>query len=479
MVTGARSLADPSSPHARRTLVLGVALVALVLAAVALHSSARLSLPIATGMIAAPLVCLAVGLRPSWAVLLLVAIPPGLLTAVGPTPTLVLLLAALVAQAVVRQEVHLGWRSGIWPLVGLVAAALVFRADVGPAAAEGADGFLRGFGASVALAAVAYNAVRLGDLRWNALANAFLVGIVGTAAIKIALTGLGPVAHGGGEGLEALFFGRNFAYLAAVGFAVAFGRWVVRRDRGARSPLDLALAGTFALLVATSLVRGAWLGVALAFLFVTWTTRRRGAWLVVPLAAALLLLVPVARDRVAPSGAVGFDATSGRWELWSALWTDHVAPALPQGNGFGYAWSLSPEEVLGIRTFVIDDVQSTGFLYPHDDFLFWTLELGLWGLGLWLLYWVSLVGASRRLLRSGRGAGRAAVIVFGGVLATMLLTQLVANGIFLPPLADRFFAAAGLLFGMRATATSHPAANATPREAPAAPPAITGGRADG
>jgi hypothetical protein len=431
-----------------RLLLLG--LVAVVLAIVALQAAGKLSLLQAVVLLFGPFLLIAAGFRPGWLILILLAIPPGLLTVVRPSLLLLLVLGTLAAQIVVRGTAYLDVRSGFLPLAMLITAAFLFTAEVHMDGASAASEFLTEFGYYAVISVVSYNAVRLGDLRRDHLVNALLAGLVATALIKIAFTGFSPpTAHSPGG---TFYFDRRFAYLAVLGFSVAFARWLIRRSEGRKSLWDGALGMLFLVLVGTSLVRGAWLSAMVVVLVVAGYTGRRSHWLLVPLALSLVLLVPVARERVAPTGGGEFDVTTGRWELWTTLWEDHITPVLPAGNGFGYAWSLTPNTVFGFSVFVVEGVSADRFFYPHNDFLFWMLEFGLWGLALWLLYWIHLIAATRWLLKKGDLADRHDALVVAGIFVTMLIAQLVANGFALQPLAERFFIAAGFVFGARANA---------------------------
>jgi cell division protein FtsW (lipid II flippase) len=190
-----------------------------------------------------------------------------------------------------------------------------------------------------------------------------------------------------------------------------------------------------------------------ALLLVAGYVRRRSFWLLVPVALALVLAVPIARERLVPGPSARGDITTGRAELWTTLWDDHIAPALPAGNGFGYTWSLTPEKLFGFRGFVGADASAEQFVYPHNDFLFWMIEFGLWGLALWLIYWVHLIASTRWLLKSGTARHRGAALIVLGIFVTMFIAGLVDNPLAIQPLAERFFVSAGFVLGDRAAAS--------------------------
>jgi hypothetical protein len=250
-----------------------------------------------------------------------------------------------------------------------------------------------------------------------------------------------------------LFLGRNTAYLVVLGFSIHFVRWLTRSTRlsGEQRPGGSLILSLFLLaLVASSLVRGAWVAALLVISFSAGHLRKRAYWLIIPLAVMLVLTIPLARERVVPSESASADITTGRWQLWSIVWTEEVAPALPWGNGFGHAWSLEPEDLFGFATFRFENQRESGFLYLHNDFLFWLVEFGFLGLILFLLYWKHVLGVTRRLLRNHDPSVRAAAFLFTGTIITMLVVQLVENGFAFRFMAERFFVATGFLFGLRA-----------------------------
>ena len=87
-------------------------------------------------------------------------------------------------------------------------------------------------------------------------------------------------------------------------------------------------------------------------------------------------------------------------------------------------------------------------MYPHNDFLFLFVELGIVGFGLLALFWLSLLQRVRRLTRSPREPIRYNVRVLVPVLIVMLVVQMFDNGFAIGFVADKFFAAAGLVFGL-------------------------------
>ncbi|MGH9890898.1 MAG: O-antigen ligase family protein [bacterium] len=434
--------------------LVSLTLVLVTGGAVALNAAGVLSIFQAGAVILAPALLISAGLRSGWVILILIAIPPGVLARTSFAPMILLLTVTLYAQLFVRGTAYLDRKSGLYPLFALLVAAFLFKADVGTDAAFAAENFLKQFAYYVLLGLVSYNATRLGDLGQRSLSNAFLVGIWFTVLLKIMVTGLGPVPYnvGARDRPESLFLGRSFAYVAVLGFSIYFVRWISHssassREQNRRGSFILSLF--LLVLVGLSLVRGAWVAALLVVLFVAGHERRRAYWVVIPLAVALALVVPGARERVIPSQSASTDITTGRWQLWSIVWSEEAAPALPWGNGFGHAWSLHAEDLFGFVTFRFD-ASTSGVVYLHNDFLFWLVEFGILGLLLFVLYWRGVIRVVRKLLSNPDAAIRAAALLFIGTIVSMLVVHVIANGYALRPLAERSFVASGFLFGLLA-----------------------------
>jgi O-antigen ligase len=206
-------------------------------------------------------------------------------------------------------------------------------------------------------------------------------------------------------------------------------------------------------MTALSFTRGAWLAALVGMLYIPRRTRQYRYMLLVPLAAALLLLVPSARERLFADigqGGVGQafatgQIGTGRWGLWQKL-VDQAETAPVTGHGSGFAFSLDSETLFGFSG-EFGTSRST-FVYPHNDFLFWGLEFGLIGVGLYVAFWLLLRGGYKRLMGQPNERVRRDAVLLSGVLATMLIAELVDNGIFIRPIADRFFVAAGAMLAL-------------------------------
>lgn len=435
--------------------IASVTLTVLTLVAVALQATQRISLSLAISLILLPIVASAVALRPSWVILGLLAIPPAFLRTTY-RPLILLLLLTLAAQLLLRGRVFLERASALFPFFLLVVAAFAFEANVDPDATFVAETFQKQLIYYALLGLASYNATRLGDLKFRNVVIALLVGIWITVLLKVAVSGFGPVPYGVGSdrsNIESLFFGRDFGFFAIMAFAIYFSHWL---SRGRGSPLHLsrgwtAAAALFFLLISIlSLVRAVWLAAVLVILIASAQGRKRSYWLLVLPVVALVLLVPIARERIAP-GALGSnpDITSGRWSLWTEVWAGDVAPALPWGNGFGHAWTITPEELFGFSTFRFEGVDTYEYVYTHNDFLFWMVEFGLFGLGLMIAFWTGVVALIKRLNSMGADTRLAAMMLLG-VIVVMFMSHLFGNAFFFRAVAERFFVAVGFLGALRA-----------------------------
>lgn len=233
------------------------------------------------------------------------------------------------------------------------------------------------------------------------MVNALLAGIVGSVLLA-PFVSLTQVRFTASEP-----FLTTFEYLFVMMFGLTYMRSSLRRSSGlAALPIDKALMWISIPLIVFGLARTGWIAAMVIVAMASMWTRRKAVWVVVPLVALTVLTVPVFRERVLSSvdtgGGFGAEALSklstGRWPLWVYLW-DRGSDALPAGNGFGFEWSLSSEEVFG---FAGDfESESSVFIFPHDDFIYLFVELGIVGAVLLLIQWVQVLRATRYL--SGRG----------------------------------------------------------------------------
>lgn len=378
--------------------------------------------PVGWVLLSAPLAISLVLLRPAWLLLGVLLLPPGV---VGLARPRMLMLAAglgLVGLLLRHGRIWLGPRTGAYPVLGLVVLAALHPAAVGAGPAEvaaGASKILLYYGA---LAAFAYNAVRLGELDLRRVGSALLAGAV-------LLIGLQTVF--GGE--QGLLLGRNSAYLAAMGLGVAAVRLATEpRWRWVYGAAAVWLGGA----IVAGPVRAALLA-AVVTVVVTVVRLGRGRWLLagVPLLLLPLAAVPVVQRIIPWAGGASdvtlVEYTTGRWALWQLVWRE-VVTAPWWGHGWGWWWSRTPEDLFGFRNFVSAEA-SGDYLYAHNDVLFLLVELGVLGAIVWLAYWWQLGTAVRRAWRWRQ----AEVLALVGVVVVFLVVQLVDNGFAIRAVGER------------------------------------------
>jgi O-antigen ligase len=441
--------------------VIGPLLGLFTSAVVVAQATGIISTERAVILLLSPVLALAAALRPAWLVLLLAATPFQFHRLVPVRALMLLLVVTLLAHLVVRGHLSVGMRSGLMPMLLIVLAARFFPADVSSDAALQARGFLTNFTFYVLLGLLAYNTIVTGDLKVRHLLNALLAGIALTVLMERSGLAVSQAESGGG-GIVSI--GRNVSYLGAIGFGLAFARLLLPDPEAIRRHrlLFAVLATFFAVITAQAFVRAAWLScLIVVFLVAAWARKRR-YWLLLPLAAAVVLVTPVAKERVLPGYGAGIGSAieseefaTGRFNLWDALW-DEITPALPEGHGYGYTWSLTPERLLGTSEF---GTKARDFVYPHNDFLFWTMELGLLGLAAVVLFWILLIRAFRSLSSHGSPSARHTAIVLSAILVTMFIMQMIDNSFAIPAVAELFFIGAGAIFGLASVDRASPPAN--------------------
>jgi O-antigen ligase len=440
--------------------VLPVGFVVYSLGVVCLYGTGRIDMFRAAGMLLAPWVLLLSLFRPAWLIVLLIATPPGLLAFASPTLLSVPLLVALAGLTVLRGRT-VEVRSGVLPLATLVLLAFLFEADVGPVAHLAAHELKTSLIYYTLLLLVSYHAVRTGELGIDALIKAILIGAVGTVAIFIAQSGLNPraliVSSEAAPAHPGLLFHRtHFGYFVVIPFCIGFAGLVLSRtSRGPRTSLwNTVWTLVFLSVAGLSFTRGAWLSALLTVLLVGWMLRKRRYWLLVPLMAFVLIVIPLTRERLQSdiSGGLGTAIATGelgtnRLELWRELWSE-AGSNMPWGGGFGFAFSLSPQRLFGEQSFVTGD---NPLVYPHNDFLYWTLEFGIIGLVLWVSLWLLIIRAFRAVIRAQPPLNHSGYLLTG-VLITFMVASLVDNLLFIRPLAERFFVVAGMILAFGALA---------------------------
>ena len=411
--------------------------------AVALFTSGRVDLLRACLLLGGPVVFALALLRPEWTILILVALPPSVSYA---TPKLVLIaiLVAALFGSLLHGGFNVGPKTGILPLVGIIVFAMTMKADSSMGPSVEAE-TLKSIIYYVLLMLVAFNAVAIGRIRIDTFLNWLLAGLVAAAFLQ-------PYVGHSYDAIGINPFTGKFAYLAAMGFGVAYTRLSLNRSEGRRpSRLDAVLAFAFLCLTAIAFGRAAWLAALWVFVLVSVWTRRKSIWIVSSLVLLIILAIPVVREWILPGGTADVTSqaqldriTTGRSDLWERLWARGVE-AFPFGQGWGYVESLSPVDVFGSETFVTDQ---NPFIYAHDDFLYLFVELGILGFGLLVVFWMNLLLKVRSLSRSDRELVRYNVRVLVPVLIVEFIMQMFANGLATQFVAEKAFMAAGLVFGL-------------------------------
>jgi O-antigen ligase len=419
--------------------VYGVGIVALL-------ASGRLSLPDACLLLALPAMLAVALLRPEWIVLLVVLLPP---TSFVPVRAMALLMVVGLFGFLLQGGVRLGPATGVLPLLGIIALAIAFKtATSGEEAGAAADSMLNLLVYYMLLVLVAFHAVVNGKLRIDTFLNAFLLGLVIAAVIQPFIAESMSLQH-----ITDTPFRGQFAYLSVMGFGVAYVRYSLSRSVGRpQPPLDLVFIVVFAFLTVIGFSRAAWMAALVIFALVSVWTGRRAFWLTGCLLVLLALTVPVVGEQIRSgrSADVGnsetlTEVTTGRNVLWGDLW-DRGVDALPFGNGWGYMWSLTSTDVFGFENVFV--TQESAFIFAHNDFLYLFVELGVLGLGLLVILWFHLFRTTRALSRSPSASTRYRVRVLMPIIVVMFIVQLFDNGFAIRFVAERFFIAAGLVFGI-------------------------------
>ncbi len=416
--------------YGRASTALQIVVVVFAIAVAVVFGAGRLDVRTGTYLLIVPLALIA-ALRPAWLVMLLMAIPPAGGLSVG-----------LVV--------------GSLPIVALLVLSYLFQADVTSTAAVARENFLKQLTYDIVLFVLAFSLVRTGQLRIGQLVPALLIGAGITAFALLLLGGFNPadlMASTDPTATSRVDFHDHFGYLSAIGFLVSLAWALSDQAAGVPRPVRFGIAAFFVTMTALSFTRGAWLAAMVGMLYIPRRTRQYRYMLLVPLAAALLLLVPSARERlfadigqggVSQAFATGQIGT-GRWGLWQKL-VDQAETAPVTGHGSGFAFSLDSTTLFGFSG-EFGTSRST-FVYPHNDFLFWGLEFGLMGVGFYVAFWLLLRGGYKRLMSLPSEHVRRDALLLSGVLATMLIAELVDNGIFIRPVVDRFFVAAGAMLAL-------------------------------
>lgn len=431
--------------------LLPLLLAAYGLAVVGLHSVDQIDSSRAFALTAVPILLWGALRQPGALVLLFVALPPGWVASAPAfgVGSLTLLFTAIIAiRLALSPGAYRGLIGAVLPLVVLIGGSYLALAQVDPDALRGAVTFRDSLVMYVALFALAYILTREGKLSLSSVGGAILLSAAATGLIFLWQTGFQPWTYRAtalSTDLDPgfLFYRTHFGYIMATGFAVALARVAdtSRRSQG----FDLFVLGFFSVLLVFSFARGAWLVALVLTALLPLKTGKALLWLLVPIVVVGALSIPGVEERLTSDIQGGIrqsfesgDFATGRWGLWQELW-DRSLQAFPGGQGFGYIWDLSPTSLFGSSSFTSED---NPFVYAHNDFLYWMVELGVIGLAAMVFFWGRLAIIVRKLRRTDRAdrLGRAFV---GGIVLTMFVASMADNGLFIRSLAERFFIVAG------------------------------------
>lgn len=441
-----------SASLTERLLPFGLVLYVLFL--VAMQASGRVSVARAIGLLFVPVIAWITTLRPAALILAYAAMPPGVMTGIaGLNVSSIALVFLIVTVALIatRGRVYGGMILTLLPLAILIIGAFVTLSTFEPRAYSAASEFRRTLILYAALFAASYIVARTGEMSIHALGSALMVSAGISGLIFLWQTGFQPWTYGSGRSdLEPglLFYRTHFGYMMALGFGVALSRFLsLSRDR---SLLDSAALGFFSLLVVFSFTRGAWLIAVILVAMIPIRTGNRLVWLLLPIFGLIATGVPLIQERLFSDISGGLQRSlesgnfaTGRWGLWQLLW-DRAMDGLPLGQGFGYVWDLSPAALFGSESFT---TENNPFVYVHNDFLYWLIELGVIGFGALVVLWATLVRTIRFIGRLASPFERPGLI-FGGVVLTMFVASFVDNGLFIRPVAERFFIVAGAAWAL-------------------------------
>jgi hypothetical protein len=334
------------------------------------------------------------------------------------------------------------------PPIALVALSVGYQASVPSAAAASAATFRSLLIFAISLAVLAYMLIRDGEVSAVHLADAIVVGVTITGVIFLVQNDFQPWAYTTRAFEEALQPGllgyrTHYGYLVCIGFCISVARALPPRGGASRPAWALPVAGFLGSMTIFSLTRGAWLAAAVYLIVLPFRTGYRSVWLVLAVVSAIAFSFPLVQERLLSDVSGGVteaiqsgDFATGRAGLWGEL-GERVEVG---GRGFGYMFSLTPREVLGVTAFTSG---RNAFVYPHNDFLYAALDFGLVGVILLVLLWIGAVSAYRRSRPAGGW-------LFGGVILTMFVASMVDNGIFIRPLLERSLVVMGALVALAA-----------------------------
>jgi O-antigen ligase len=425
--------------------LISILLLVYGVGVVALFTTGRVGLVLAITLLVVPVAAALAVVRPEWILLVVVLLPPSVMGQVPPTQMTAVLLLTLFG-FLLQGRLHLGLRTGIYPLVGIIAMAIAMKADTPADATAAADDMLRYLVYYTLLMLAAFQATANERIRVDSFVDALILGAVVTAILQ-------PFLHADAtfESIARTPFQGQFAYIAAMAFGVSYVRYSLATG-GSRRGLDRLLSVVFLGATVLGWARTMWVAALFIFALVSRWTGKKSFWIASSLVLVLAMTVPLVGERILPIGTADItDAetidriTTGRSVLWGDLW-ERGAEAFPWGNGWGYMWSLTPGDIFGFEgEFTTGD---NPFVYPHNDFLFVFLELGIVGVGLLVAFWLRLVRGIRTVSRARDESVRFGVRVLVPVLVVGFLVQLFDNSLAIRPVAERVFVTAGLVLGL-------------------------------
>ena len=262
------------------------------MAVVALFASGRLFFDRAAILLVIPAVLALALLRPEWTILLLVVLPPFVISSFPPMQ-LVALIATIVFGSLLQGGVTLGPKTGVYPLVAIVVLATLMPADVSAQAEVIAGGFLKSLLYYTLLMLASFLAVTNRRLSVDALVSVYLVGLVGAVILEPFF----GEARGVFVDITFTPWRGKFAYLAVIGFGLAYMRLSSARSPH-RARLDATLVVCFLGLAAIGFVRTAWIAGLWIFALASIWTGKKLFWIVASIALVVVLGVPVVSERV-------------------------------------------------------------------------------------------------------------------------------------------------------------------------------------
>jgi hypothetical protein len=187
--------------------LVSILLLVYGLGVVALFTTGRVGLVLAITLLVVPVTAALAVVRPEWILLVVVLIPPSLMGLVPPTQMTAVLLVTLFG-FLLRGRLHLGLRTGIYPLVGIIAMAIVMKADTPADATAVANSILSHLVYYTLLMLAAFQATANGRLRVDSFVDALILGAVVTAILQ-------PFVNA-----DTTF--ESFAYIAAMAVGVYY-----------------------------------------------------------------------------------------------------------------------------------------------------------------------------------------------------------------------------------------------------------------